>query len=112
MDKERTSPYFISGYEVEKASHGQLQQIMTAVNEDGDELDLISLKELIRASYSLQNFAAREIEWQSIITNRQTEIQKKFFVIFTKFCAISIDGYKRDRYMLKIQDMTEKVEHA
>lgn len=32
--------------------------------------------------------------------------------MFLKMCAISIDGYQRDRYMIKIKDMTMEVEEA
>ena len=37
---------------------------------------------------------------------------KRYLTLFLKMCAISIDGYKRDRYMLKIKDMTANVEQA
>ena len=32
--------------------------------------------------------------------------------MFLKMCAISIDGYQRDRYMIKIKEMTAEVEDA
>ena len=32
--------------------------------------------------------------------------------MFLKMCAISIDGYQRDRYMIKIKEMTDEVEEA
>jgi len=32
--------------------------------------------------------------------------------MFLKMCAISIDGYQRARYMIKIKEMTEEVEDA
>jgi hypothetical protein len=42
----------------------------------------------------------------------QQAIEKKQFFQFQKVCQISIDGHKRDRYMLKIDDMTNTIRKA
>ena len=34
------------------------------------------------------------------------------FRLFMKIIAISIDGFKTDRYMTKIKDITEKIDRA
>jgi hypothetical protein len=59
---------------------------------------------------ALHNFAVQEREQDAIALARHCQIHQKQHVMFSKFCAISIDGFKRDRYMLKIDDMTAKVQ--
>jgi len=36
-------------------------------------------------------------------------IAKRFFDIFVKLSAISIDGFKRERYVIKIQHLTDEI---
>ena len=126
LDMKR--PYFVSGYEVESASGGKLYQKLFELKgagkgPDGTEydsddesgaggLDLLSLKEIVRESYHLCNFAAKATIWEASQARRRQELQKKYLTLFLKMCAISIDGYKRDRYMLKIKDMAANVEQA
>lgn len=39
-------------------------------------------------------------------------LYNKHFTLFMKIIAISIDGFKTDRYMTKIKDMNDKIELA
>ncbi len=116
IENERTGPYFVSGFEVDQACNNNLQKYLMSLNphgsEDVVELDLLALKKLIRQSHYLYIFGAREKEFEEFAFNCLQEVQKKYYVLFLKLCSISIDGYKRDRYMLKIEDMTAKVEQA
>lgn len=43
---------------------------------------------------------------------RAYNLFKKYYILFLKMSAISIDGFKRDRYIIKIKDMTDSVEFA
>ena len=73
---------------------------------------MISLKQLVGNSYTLCNFAAQEAMWEAQQAERRCQIHYKYLTMFLKMCAISIDGYQRDRYMIKIKEMTEEVEEA
>ena len=78
LDMKR--PYFVSGYEVESASGGKLYHKLFELkgagkgNGDGYDsdheseaggLDLLSLKQIVRESYHLCNFAAKATVWEA-----------------------------------------------
>ena len=50
--------------------------------------------------------------WEAVQAERRAQLQHKYLTMFLKMCAISIDGYQRDRYMIKIKEMTDEVEEA
>ena len=50
--------------------------------------------------------------WEAAKVERLSQLQHKYLTMFLKMCAISIDGYQRDRYMIKIKEMTDDVEEA
>lgn len=110
LKNERAAPYFISGFEVNKLSENGLQPLLMQINPDGKDLDLIQLKQLTRSTMTLYEFATLESEMESTALSRQVELAKKYHVLFRKVIAVSIDGFKRDRYMIKINDITKKVD--
>jgi len=57
-------------------------------------------------------FKAKECQWNAKQVDSQQRLFKKYYTLFLKMCQISIDGFKRDRYMIKIKDMAESVEFA
>ena len=113
-------PYLISGYEVDNAADNKLfcklfalgQQQGNDKDDGGDGLDLLTLKQVVRDSYHMCNFSAQEIMWEVAQSERKAQLQYKYLTMFLKMCAISIDGYQRDRYMIKIKEMTDDVEEA
>ena len=50
--------------------------------------------------------------WEVAQAQRRSQLQHKYLTMFLKMCAISIDGYQRARYMIKIKEMTDDVEDA
>ena len=82
-------PFLVSGYEVESASGGKLYQKLfelkgagtsTSVDIDSDDetqaegLDLLSLKQVVRESYHLCNFAAKATIWEAAQARRRQEL--------------------------------------
>ena len=64
-------PYLVSGYEVNNASEGKLFPKLFALGDQSVEdtsagLDLLSLKQVVRDSYHLCNFAAQEVMWEAV----------------------------------------------
>ena len=116
-DVAMKKPYLISGYEVNNASDSKLFPKLFALGDQSIEdtsggLDLLTLKQVVRDSYHLCNFAAQEVMWETVQAERRSKLQNKYLTMFLKICAISIDGYQRDRYMIKIKEMTDDVEEA
>ena len=83
-----------------------------SIEDTSGGLDLLTLKQVVRDSYHLCNFAAQEVMWETVQAERRSKLQNKYLTMFLKMCAISIDGYQRDRYMIKIKEMTDDVEEA
>ena len=76
------------------------------------DTDLLGLKDIIRDSYQLANFARVE---HDLITEQNVcdwLIFNKHYTLMMKLVAISIDGFKSDRYMNKISDITETINRA
>ena len=64
-------PYLVSGYEVNNASESKLFPKLFALGDQSVEdtsagLDLLSLKQVVRDSYHLCNFAAQEVMWEAV----------------------------------------------
>ena len=109
-------PFLVSGYEADSAAENKLfPMLFTLGDQVGDEsggLDLLTMKQVVRDSYHLCNYNAQEIAWEAVQAERRSKLQTKYLTMFLKMCAISIDGYQRDRYMIKIKEMTDEVEEA
>jgi len=117
-DAVMKKPLLVSSFEVHSASNQKLFSKLFALSEDPnaeegrDGLDLLTIKKVVGNSYTLCNFAAQEAKWEVAQQERRSQLQYKYLTMFLKMCAISIDGYQRDRYMSKIKEMTDDVEEA
>lgn len=52
------------------------------------------------------------MQWQMNMSYHRNMICRRFYDIFTKLSAISIDGFKRERYVIKIQHLTDEIVKA
>jgi len=67
---------------------------------------LFKLKDLIRHSYKIACFADTEHRLARQAFELKTMITHKYYKFFLKLVAISIDGFKSDRYLRKINDIS------
>lgn len=73
---------------------------------------MLGLKSIIRDSYALANFAKVEHDLLSEQWQSDWLILKKHYTLMMKLIAISIDGFKSDRYVNKIQDISDTITRA
>jgi hypothetical protein len=71
---------------------------------------LFQLKDLIRFSYKIACFAETEQRLARQVIELKTMITHKYYKFFLKLVAISIDGFKSDRYHRKINDIAVTIE--
>ena len=74
--------------------------------------DLLNIKEIIKDRYLLANFAQQEHELNAKQIQSKWLLYNKHYTYLIKLITISIDGFKSDRYINKIKDMTENIERA
>ena len=74
--------------------------------------DLLQLKSEIRESYLLAHFASAEHLMIQKQHSSDLLIFSKHFSLMVKLIAISIDGFKSDRYQTKISDINETIDHV
>ena len=70
-------PYLVSGYEADNAADNKLFSKLFALGDQSVEdtsggLDLLTLKQVVRDSYHMCNFAAQEIMWESAQAERRS----------------------------------------
>lgn len=76
------------------------------------KLDLITLKLLILRSYQLCQFELREIQQTMRWNQDKYLISRKYFEIYQMVGNISIDGFKRERYVVKVKDISDELVRA
>lgn len=77
-----------------------------------ENTDLLNIKEIIKDHYLLANFAQQEHELTTKQIQSKWLLYNKHYTYLIKLITISIDGFKSDRYINKIKDMTENIERA
>jgi len=63
-------------------------------------------------SYRLSKFESYEIRKAMLRTEDKYRISRKYFEIYQMVGNISIDGFKRERYVVKVRDITEELTQA
>lgn len=76
------------------------------------KFDLSTLKRLIIRSYQLCQFELLEIQATMRWTQDKYLISRKYFEIYQMVGNISIDGFKRERYVVKIKDISDELVRA
>jgi hypothetical protein len=74
-----------------------IQRIM-----ERNKCDLNALKEYVLDRQALHFLRVKIMHYKVKDANLRKIIAKRFFDIFVKLSAISIDGFKRERYVIKI----------
>jgi glutaredoxin 2 len=107
--QDMTAPYLVPSQTVDQLTSCQVYPRLFSLPQ---ETDLLGLKERIRESYLLAHFAGEE--HGRSLTQNQSEwlLVKKHFMLMTKLTAISIDGFKSERYIKKISDISETITRA
>ena len=103
----QTVPYFVSSLLVDQYTQNQLLTKLFSLDEN---LNLFQLKDLIRNSYKIAIFAETEQRLAKQAIELKTMITHKYYKFFLKLVAISIDGFKSDRYHRKINDIAVTIE--
>lgn len=104
---KKTVPYFVSSLLVDQYTTNQLLSKVFNLNED---LNLFKLKDLIRHSYKIACFADLEQGLARQAFELKTMITHKYYKFFLKLVSISIDGFKSDRYLKKINDIAQTIQ--
>lgn len=102
-------PFFVDSRLVDDMTDQHVLKRLFALAQD---TDLLGLKDIIRDSYQLANFARVEHDLITEQTVCDWLVFNKHYTLMMKLVAISIDGFKSDRYMNKISDITETINRA
>eukprot|EP00347_Sterkiella_histriomuscorum_P009313 403341682 len=73
---------------------------------------LVSIKHQIMKSYQITYFELWETQKQISRTQEKYLIRKKYFDLYLMVGNISIDGFKRERYILKVKDFQDDIARA
>jgi len=77
-----------------------------------ENTDLLTIREIIKDHYLLANFSQQEHDLTAKYISNKWLLYNKHYTYLMKLITISIDGFKSDRYINKIKDMTENIERA
>jgi hypothetical protein len=117
-ERDYKMPYFVGFGTVDQACEGQLANRLFALSAreslkvPSKKLDLITLKLLILRSYQLCQFELREIQQTMRWNQDKYLISRKYFEIYQMVGNISIDGFKRERYVVKVKDISDELVRA
>ncbi len=107
--KKMTLPYLVSCELAKNILDGNL---ISKLFDLPETTDYLQIKEILRDGYLYTNFCQTEHDLCSEQMQVRWMLYKKHFKLFMMIIAISIDGFKTDRYMTKIKDMNDKIDLA
>ena len=102
-EKELKMPFFVDFDSLNDACKGKLKPRLFSPSVL-ENLDLISLKKIILRTYHLYQFELSEIQRMQKRNQEKYLIRRKYFELYLMVGNISIDGFKRERYVLKVKD--------